>query len=591
MSGLECVGVALAVADVVHTLTIYLVQGFSDAAGFGSDLETVRLALSTQANTFKEIKTLLFGPDGSRDQGIFSEFDTQTQLDIISILRHFRSSLESQYSLVNNKYGATTPNLGTVLDPESGFGSHHSAAVFRRLRWGFGHKSKVDKIVRELDCWNGRLVQIVKLKLISTERAARHEKLPTGRTSQPSALLEGIRKTDVPGNQDPLGLEKDLQLVNLSLDPPSLVYGVSGLQLKEERGILAYENAKDIMQPIHMSRSPSPAWGQSSAAQPSRVKRRLVDVRGKKVLLEYKDFVADEAGQPSETSHKRVSQLARILNESKPDRYRTLQCSTYYYSDERFVLVFPIPSSLNPQYMTLAQILDRYKGQPPSLDDRFVLARKLCAAVAQLHTIGWVHKSIRSDNILFFNAPAADLLTSGSTSSRPATTSPESDVFQSLYLSGWEYSRPETGLSSVRSGSEDIEENIYRHPDQWGLPTVRFNRSHDVYSLGIILLEIARWKRAITFHPSRFRNCEQARVVRDYFVQEAANTKTSGSMGHRYQEIILKCLQGTFDSPEDNGIPVIAQSDESQTTFNVDFENEAFHVQVLEVLDEIVLHL
>lgn len=51
----------------------------------------------------------------------------------------------------------------------------------------------------------------------------------------------------------------------------------------------------------------------------------------------------------------------------------------------------------------MAEILDRYKGQPPSLNDRFVLARKLCAAIAQMHTVGWVQKSISSDNILFFN--------------------------------------------------------------------------------------------------------------------------------------------------------------------------------------------
>ncbi|KAM5353430.1 hypothetical protein ACJ41O_000080 [Fusarium nematophilum] len=591
MSGLEWASLALSIADVVHTLTVYLIDGFNDTANYGGDLETARLSLSAQATTFREIKTLLFGPDGSRDQGVFSEFDAQTQLDIINILRHFRESLELQYSLVNKRNGATAPSIESVLDPTVGLGSHHSGTVFRRLRWGFREKSKVDKVIRELDCWNGRLVLIVKLKLISTERAARHERPGAAQTRQPSALLNQIRRTDVLGNRDPLGLERDLELANLSLDPPSLIQGVGGLQLTERSEIFAYEKAKDIMQPTQQSRSHSPSWGRASPAQPARVRRRLVDVHGQVVLLEYKPFVADEDGEPPQASHERIKQLAKILNESKPERYRTLQCSVYYCFEEHFVLAFPISSSLNPRYTTLAEILDRYKGQPPSLDDRFVLARKLCAAVAQLHTIGWVHKSIRSDNILFFNAPASDLLSIPSSSSRQATATPDPDLFQSLYLSGWEYSRPETGLSSVRSGSEDIEENIYRHPDQWGLPTVRFNRSHDVHSLGVILLEISRWKRAVTFHPSRFRNCELGSVVRDYFVQEAASTKTSGSMGRRYQEIVLKCLQGTLNASVDDGSPVISGGDVSLPALNVEFEDEAFHHEVLEVLDEIVLHL
>ncbi|KAH7240270.1 uncharacterized protein BKA55DRAFT_577243 [Fusarium redolens] len=562
---LECVGVALAVADIVHTLTVYLVQGLSDTSNFGSDLESTRLALSTQANTFKDIKTLLFGPSGSQDQGIFAQFDTQTQLDIISILRHFRTSLESQYTLVNRKYGATTPSLGIVLDPDSGFGSHHTSTVFKRLQWGFSQKSKVDKI-----------------------HAARQNKLASDNAL---ALSEQVQTIDLSGNQDPLGLKKDLQLANLALDYPLSTQRRQDLQITEQAKILAYENARDVIQPTERPQPPNNGWRQPSPIAFSRIKRRLVQFHDQIVLLEYKDFVADEAGQPSEATQARIAQLARILNESKPERYRTLQCSAYYFFEERFTLAFPIPSSLNPKYTTLAQILDSYKGQPPSLDDRFILARKLCAAVAQLHTVGWVHKSIRSDNILFFNTTSEDLQASLSSSAKTASTSPGPEVFESLYLSGWEYSRPETGLSSVRSGSEDIDENIYRHPDQWGLPTIRFNRNHDIYSLGVILLEISRWKRAINFHPSRFRNCEVANVVRNYFIQEANNTKTSGSMGYRYQGIILKCLQGTFDPPDVGADLEIVQDDHVQLDFNIDFENETFYHQVIEILDEIVLHL
>jgi hypothetical protein len=581
MSGLECVGVALAVADVVHTLTLYLIDGIKDTSHFGADLESTRLALSTQSTVFKDIKILLFGPDGSKDQGIFSNFDAHTQLDIISILRQVRTSLESQYDLIKNKYGAGMPSLGVVLDPDSGFGAHHTSTLFKRIRWGFGQKAKIEKVVRALEKWNGQLVQIIKLKLIITKHASQQGKVSS---EQSQVLLQRVQTSSF-GMQDPLGLKRDLKLASLALDYPTLIEDTSHLRVQTMKDILAYESAQDIIQPA--TKAPCYPTGRELSNQKGDIKRRLVKSGGRIVLLEYKDFVPDESGQPSNTSQVRVGQLARILSESKPERYRTLQSSAYYWVNKHFALVFQIPPSLSPIYTTLAQILDNYKGKPPSLDDRFRLARKLCAAVAQLHTVGWVHKSIRSDNILFFKALSSD----DSLSTQEPSKTPGPETFESLYISGWEYSRPETGLSSVRSGSEDIEENIYRHPDQWGLPTIRFNRNHDVYSLGVILLEISRWKRAITFHPSRFRHCEAAKVVRDYFIKEATSTKTSGSMGHRYQEIILKCLQGTFDPPEVTADLEMVHGNDVQSDLTIDFENETFYHEVIEVLDEIVLHL
>jgi hypothetical protein len=40
----------------------------------------------------------------------------------------------------------------------------------------------------------------------------------------------------------------------------------------------------------------------------------------------------------------------------------------------------------------------------------------------------------------------------------------------------------------------DINLDYYQHPDKRWNPSIRFSRSHDIYSLGCVLLEIGLWK-------------------------------------------------------------------------------------------------
>jgi hypothetical protein len=44
----------------------------------------------------------------------------------------------------------------------------------------------------------------------------------------------------------------------------------------------------------------------------------------------------------------------------------------------------------------------------------------------------------------------------------------------------------------------NIFRNIYRHPRRWGVPTESFNAIHDIYALGVVLLEIGMWRKVKT---------------------------------------------------------------------------------------------
>ncbi|KAF4540152.1 Het-s domain protein [Lasiodiplodia theobromae] len=46
----------------------------------------------------------------------------------------------------------------------------------------------------------------------------------------------------------------------------------------------------------------------------------------------------------------------------------------------------------------------------------------------------------------------------------------------------------------------DLERNLYRHPDRQGRPKTSFSKLHDIYALGVVLLEIGLWEMALSLY-------------------------------------------------------------------------------------------
>ena len=151
-------------------------------------------------------------------------------------------------------------------------------------------------------------------------------------------------------------------------------------------------------------------------------------------------------------------------------------------------IVYELPLSLDrplPAPVTLRELLenshdtgrsDSSHKKPlfmPSLGHRFRLAQKLSEFVLHIHSCGWLHKGLRSDNIIFFPALKISI--------------------EDPYIVGWEYSRKEGNVEQTESMlSDNSEAKLYAHPDQLkGQPyCCRF----DHYQLGCLLLEIGYWK-------------------------------------------------------------------------------------------------
>jgi hypothetical protein len=114
--------------------------------------------------------------------------------------------------------------------------------------------------------------------------------------------------------------------------------------------------------------------------------------------------------------------------------------------------------------------------EPASLKARVGLAQQLAKCLLYLHATNWLHKALRSSSIVFFSEKE------GPEINRP-------------YISGFEYSRPDQNNATFTGAPENPEWAVYCHPDYLGRPGY-FRKTYGIYSLGIILLEIAYWKRA-----------------------------------------------------------------------------------------------
>jgi hypothetical protein len=106
------------------------------------------------------------------------------------------------------------------------------------------------------------------------------------------------------------------------------------------------------------------------------------------------------------------------------------------------------------------------------------MSKSLCEGLLHLHSIGWLHKGIKSDKITTFSKITND---GNSDSKQP---SHEKYDFDNPYFIGFDCSRA-TDAETWSTVDFTTKENIYRHPERWGIP-IRFERHHD-YTLWYVL--------------------------------------------------------------------------------------------------------
>ena len=233
--------------------------------------------------------------------------------------------------------------------------------------------------------------------------------------------------------------------------------------------------------------------------------------------------------------------------------YRVLDCFGWFESSGQmsdgsscvvvgFASKFPPWADVGRKPVTLNTLLTTSfesdePGNVPSLRMRFLLARDIAEAVYQLQCSRWLHRTLSSHQILFFYDEATTELR-----------------YDSPHLIGLQYSRPDDQRdpadTSERMHSEGQLNDwdsygIYLHPGLSEGRGRRYRRSDDIYSLGMILFEIAFWEPVDAFGKSAGRNRIKADITRaKRDILKAARAELDAEVGPVYQQVVLSCLEG-----------------------------------------------
>ena len=232
-----------------------------------------------------------------------------------------------------------------------------------------------------------------------------------------------------------------------------------------------------------------------------------------------------------------VRDLARILSCSQPWTLGLLQCigvlRKLSSSDNisQFQMVFSMP----PGPTDPASLRELLLRSSVSLDAKLVIAKAITRGVLAVHSADFVHKNIRPDTILVFSGPE------------------ERNI--KAYLVGFERSRPAAAHTNL-IGDMIWERNLYRHPSRQGIrPEDVYIMQHDIYSLGVCLLEIGIWNSLVL--PSEppkpgkllqigeqlgMKNSLKAAWDIKTILTDMAKTFLPSLMGLLYTNVVLSCL-------------------------------------------------
>lgn len=329
--------------------------------------------------------------------------------------------------------------------------------------------------------------------------------------------------------------------------------------------IFDLENVRMIDDPRHLSRGATfQDFADSSLGQGNTRHFAMVSSRDsepfseQKVIIEYKPFADNVTAVYSEEEREDVRRNVRNLiralriGSRNDGKFHVLDCLGYCEFSSAIGLVFKLPFEQPDRYecRTLTSLLSQNSPLSNSLNARFSLAAALAWTLSEFHLVHWVHKNFTSDNILLFR--------------KLDVPDDHAYSWDSPFLVGFELARANIGASRPSFPIEAIpwRSRAYLHPKrvrtQANDPFRRFSKRHDIYSFGVILLELSG-SHSVTSPDQTVTNLNdttegrRAKQLQDLTKTELYDEYLrrarclGGTMGTTYMDVTRRCLLGDFE--------------------------------------------
>ncbi|KAL2829190.1 hypothetical protein BDW59DRAFT_159182 [Aspergillus cavernicola] len=247
------------------------------------------------------------------------------------------------------------------------------------------------------------------------------------------------------------------------------------------------------------------------------------------------------------TLTKDVRSLASRLRTVNPLEFHLFNCFGVVKARDHithkvtsFHFVFRIPKGLQGPRSLREHLL--YPDAWSSITDKLRIAKQLAISISSVHTLKFVHKNVRPETILILRD--------------------SNSIMSSLFLVGFKTFRMADGRT-LRKGDAAWETNLYRHPDrQWLQPEADYTMQHDMYSLGVCLLEIGLGESFVVYDSDRnlsttrssahLSDLDGSRPFKDHLLV-LARQRLPKMMGNIYTRVVVNCLTCTDEDNEDFG--------------------------------------
>ena len=445
------------------------------------------------------------------------------------------------------------------------------------LQWALIKKDSFEKLVEKLIMFNDKVESLLDRNALGELQTMQIQSnlmllQVTDEVAKLRLLVEALKINQSPIDQNGYKTRNDRGSID-QRNPESTVASLA--QFKSEASLLQQDITYQVPSRIDISHI-------TLKGAECGTSRSLGRYDGHDIWLEWREQVEDGQFSP-ETQlviERRVKQLATLLAiKDKPPLFKAPFCVGYTYDDKdesrRYALAYKVEVPPHSKYRGMRTLRDILGVYPvPSLGERFALASALTDSLFYLHAVSWLHKGIRSDNVLFFQYER----TATKHEANEITTIADISL---PVMSGFDYSRPdlvdEQSFRNTRTPSHDL----YSHPDLLQFRTRRSRKCHDMYSLGLILVEIALWRPIediVGIEVRRSRLLEIAQTVTGLKENDnSLGSELAARVGDRYTEAVISCVSS------ENGNGAAAGSKEDDADFAAEMQESFFENVVLKL--------